>query len=191
MVGTGTTPAARRLRWLGASRRSRVVLAVVATLVLSVLVIDARLFVIPTADRPQPTEAVVVLDGSTFRARLEAAVPLAHRFAGSTLLVSTPYANPCPLGVVSASRLVCFAPDPVTTQGEARAAARLATERGWTSMTVVTTADQVWRARLRFSRCFSGDLRVVQAPTSIWHRLASVPYEMGATIKAEVFQRAC
>lgn len=179
----------RRLTW--SLRRYRFPLVGLALLLVAVLAVDVRLFVVPESDEPQRTDAIVVLDGSTFRARLEAAVALAARFGDSTLLVSTPYGNPCPNGVMPPSRLVCFAPDPVTTQGEARVATSLAAKHGWTSMTVVTTADQVWRARLRFSRCFLGELRVVQAPTSIWHRLASVPYEMGATVKAEVFQRGC
>jgi uncharacterized SAM-binding protein YcdF (DUF218 family) len=191
VLHTGTKPTVSRLRRLVATRPRRVALSGLGLLIVAVLAIDVRLFVVPESDEPQRSDAIVVLDGSTFRARLEAAVPLAHRFGDSTLLVSTPYRNPCPDGVVPPSRLVCFAPDPITTQGEARVATSLAATRGWTSMTVVTTADQVWRARLRFSRCFDGELRVVQAPTSIWHRLASVPYEMGATVKAEVFQRGC
>jgi uncharacterized SAM-binding protein YcdF (DUF218 family) len=166
-------------------------LSVLSLLIVALLAITTRLFVVPASDHPQRTDAIVVLGGATFAARLAAAAGLAERFGDATLVVSTPRRTPCPRGVVAPSRLICFAPDPVTTQGEARAAAALASAHGWTSMTVVTTADQVWRARLRFSRCFDGDLRMVQAPTGGWHRLGSVPYEIGATIKAELFQRAC
>lgn len=160
-------------------------------LVLAVAAIDVRLFVVPRSDKPAKSDAFVVLGGDTFTIRLKAGLGLAREYPDWTLVVSTPGRTPCPRALVPRSRLICFDPDPSTTQGEAREAARLALAHGWTSMTVVTTADQVWRARLRFSRCWDGDLRVVQAPTSVWIRIREVPYEMGATVKAEVFQRTC
>lgn len=159
---------------------------------LAVVVVDVRLFVVPRSDPPAKGDAFVVLGGDTFPTRLAAGLKLAHTYPESTLVVSTPGGRrQCPRQWVPPNRLICFAPDPSTTQGEARMAAQLAVEHGWKSMTVVTTADQVWRARLRFARCWNGDLRVVQAPTSSWVRIREVPYEMGATVKAEVFQRGC
>jgi hypothetical protein len=116
---------------------------------------------------------------------------LVRQHSSTPLVVSTPGDTPCPRRIPGVRQVICFQPDPSTTQGEARASTKLAEQHGWTSMTVVTTADQVWRARLRFARCWAGDLRLVQAPTSTWVRLRSVPYEMGATVKAEVFQRSC
>jgi uncharacterized SAM-binding protein YcdF (DUF218 family) len=171
--------------------RHRVIAVALAVVVLAVAAIDVRLFVVPRSDKPAKSDAFVVLGGDTFTIRLKAGLKLAREYPDSTLVVSTPGRTPCPRALVPRSRLICFDPDPSTTQGEAREAARLALVHGWTSMTVVTTADQVWRARLRFSRCWDGDLRVVQAPTSVWIRIREVPYEMGATVKAEVFQRTC
>jgi uncharacterized SAM-binding protein YcdF (DUF218 family) len=172
--------------------RRRPVVSVAAVLaVLAIGTLDVRLFVVPRSEPPARSDAFVVLGGDTFTIRLEAGVKLAREYPDSTLVVSTPGRTRCPRGLLPRNRLICFDPEPSTTQGEARAAAELALTHGWNSMTVVTTADQVWRARLRFSRCWDGDLRVVQAPTSVWIRIREVPYEMGATVKAEVFQRTC
>lgn len=198
MLGATTTPSTPpgrpgflRGRVGPSVRRHRVASTVVALLILAVAALDVRLFVVPISDHPAPTDAIVVLGGSTFSDRLDAALELARRYPGAALVASTPNGTPCPDDVVATSAVFCFDPDPSTTQGEARAAAALAQEHGWTSMTVVTTADHIWRARLRFSRCYTGNLRMVQAPTSWWVRAHSVPYEMGATIKALVFQRNC
>lgn len=172
-------------------RRHRIGSAIVAAAIVAVAVIDVRLFVVPTSASAKPTDAVVVLGGSTYDVRLKAALKLVRQYPGAVLVVSIPGDKPCPRLAPGASRIICFDPDPKTTQGEAREAALLARRHGWTSMTVVTTADQIWRAGVRFSRCRPGNLRLVQAPTSGWIRLRSVPYEMAATVKAEVFQRSC
>lgn len=187
---TSPTPSLTR-RTYGVLRRHRILSTLVAVLVIAVAVVDVRLFVVPVSDAAQPTDAFVVLGGDTFTIRLDAAIGLVRQQPGASLVVSTPGRTRCPFFLRFSTRVICFRPDPSTTQGEARATAALAKEHGWTSITVVTTADQVWRARLRFSRCYGGDLRVVQAPTSMWIRLRSVPYEMAATVKAEVFQRSC
>lgn len=186
---TGKLSSPRRV--IAAIRLHRIAASVVAVLLSITVLIDVRLFVVPTSDKPQPSDAVVVLGGATFMDRLHAAYRLIDRFPGEVLVVSIPGENDCPWKPPAATRIVCFRPDPSTTQGEARAAARLAKQNGWTSMTVVTTADQVWRARLRFSRCWAGPLHVVRAPTSMYVRLSTVPYEMAASVKAEVVQPGC
>jgi uncharacterized SAM-binding protein YcdF (DUF218 family) len=178
------TPRTGRHRWL--------VAAAVTVVYLVVAVVEVRLFIVPRSDHPGPTDAVVVLGGSTYDIRLRAANRLIAEHPGAAEVVSTPNGLPCPsYHAPQASVLICFRPAPSTTQGEARAVAKLAAQYSWKSITVMTTADQVWRARLRFSRCWSGDLRVVQAPTTIMTRLLSAPYETAATIKAEIFQRGC
>jgi uncharacterized SAM-binding protein YcdF (DUF218 family) len=153
--------------------------------------VAGRLFVVPASNGPGPADAFVVLGGHTYIDRLRAAAQLADAYPDAVLVVSTPGDNPCPRYSRSTRQVICFRPDPSTTQGEARATAALAAQYGWHKITVVTTADQVWRARLRFSRCWAGDLQVVQAPTHLFTRLIGVPYEIAATVKAEVFQRSC
>ena len=174
------------------SRRRLIIATAVTVVYLVVAAVEVRLFIVPTSDHAGPTDAVVVLGGHTYITRFRAANRLIAENPGAAEVVSTPNNVSCPsYHAPQASAYICFRPEPSTTQGEARAVAKLAAQYGWTSITVVTTADQVWRARLRFSRCWSGDLRVVQAPTTIMTRLISAPYETAATIKAEVFQRGC
>ncbi|MHA7276862.1 YdcF family protein [Arthrobacter sp. HLT1-21] len=48
---------------------------------------------------------------------------------------------------------VCFEPDPRTTRGEARALARLAADRGWDRLIVVTSDYHVLRAFTNLSQC--------------------------------------
>ncbi len=92
---------------------------------------------------------------------------------------------------VGPARVLCFQPDPATTQGEAEGTARLAKQYGWRSLALVTTRDQAWRAKLWFGRCFTGQIYSTTAPLS-WYRLPpAIPYEWGATIKAELFDRSC
>jgi uncharacterized SAM-binding protein YcdF (DUF218 family) len=173
------------------SHRRRFVQSLVALVLLVAVAVEVRLFVVPASDHGGPTDAVVVLGGPTYPARLRAANALVQRYPGAVLVVSTPVGSSCPPKPADASAIICFHAYPSTTQGEARGAANLAVQNGWTSMTVVTTGDQIWRARLRFSRCWSGDLHMVQAPSGLLLRLTTVPYETAATIKAEVLERSC
>jgi hypothetical protein len=174
-----------------AVRNHPAVSTAVALVMLTVVVVNVRLFVVPQSDRPGPTDAVVVLGGPTYPARLKAALGMLEQYPGSVLVVSTPGNHSCPPAPATASKIVCFRPEPSSTQGEAQETARLAEQYGWKSLEVVTTADHVWRSRLRFGRCWVGHLRVVQAPTSVYIRVRSVPYEIAATVKAEVWQRGC
>lgn len=69
-------------------------------------------------------------------------------------------------GPLEGVRVHCFAPDPSTTRGEARAFAELAKQNNWHSAYVLATGrEHVERARLYFSRCWDGEL-AVNRPTS-------------------------
>jgi uncharacterized SAM-binding protein YcdF (DUF218 family) len=173
------------------SRRWRLARSVITLLLVVAVVVEMRLYVVPHSDPRGPSDAVVVLGGHTYDARLHSADALVRKYPGAVLVVSTPGARPCPAKPTGATQIICFRPDPSTTQGEAEEAAKLAKQYGWKSMTIVTTGDQIWRARLRFSRCWSGTLRMVRAPSSLSLRLETVPYETAATVKAEVLQRSC
>ena len=85
----------------------------------------------------------------------------------------------------------CFHPDPDTTRGEARYIGQLAAQRHWTSVILVTTPDQAWRARLRVSRCFDGEIYNVTAhlPLRMWFQ--QIPYQWVASVKALTIERAC
>lgn len=92
---------------------------------------------------------------------------------------------------VGPAKVLCFQPDPHTTQGEAEETARLAKQYGWRSLALVTTRDQAWRAKLWFGRCFTGQIYSTTAPLSWYSLPPAIPYEWGATIKAELFNRSC
>ena len=149
---------------------------------------EARAFVFPPGDSLARTDGFVVLGGATFSSRVTTAVADVQRFPGTTLLISNPTRLPCPRVPVPHA---CFTPHPYSTQGEARAARAYADAHHWRSITVITSADQIGRARVRFRRCWPGPLRMRIAPSSIAHRLRQIPYETAAVAKAEVWQRGC
>ncbi len=64
-------------------------------------------------------------------------------------------------GPLAEVEVLCFAPDPSTTRGEARGFTALAAEHGWKSALVLgTSREHVERVRLYFSRCWDGTLAV-------------------------------
>lgn len=58
-------------------------------------------------------------------------------------------------------RIICFAPDPITTQGEARALRTLSEKHEWNSANVLTAQFHVTRARIILGRCYTGDLKMI------------------------------
>lgn len=71
--------------------------------------------------------------------------------------------------------VLCPVPEPITTQGEARAIGRVAAERGWDSVIAVTSTYHIARAELVLGRCFPGRIQAVGAEPDIdrdlWRRL--------------------
>ena len=160
--------------------------AVVLVLVLF-LVGTLTLFVYPAQNKPRRVDAIVSLAG--YGKRLNAAVQLARQGYAPNLAVSDPNTG-CP-PAIRGVRIICFYPHPATTQGEARQAAALAKQYGWTSLMVVTTPDQITRARVRFQRCTNVDIAYVgtDLPLSRWPY--AIAYEWAALGKALVLQRSC
>jgi hypothetical protein len=151
----------------------------------------ARLFVFPAIDRPRPADAIVMFDGGPNNRRARA-FELARAGYAPVLAVSTPGEQTCPTGDAPPGvRLVCFRPDPSTTRGEAREAARLAKRYGWDDMLLVVGRQQDTRARIRLGRCYDGRILVdtVSPPLLRWPY--AIAYEWGALAKAVAWQRAC
>jgi hypothetical protein len=150
----------------------------------------ARVIVWPPHDAPASADAIVMLAGGP--GRRELALALARRGYAPVLVVSTPYdaRDGCP-DAPPGVEVVCFVPDPKTTQGEARATAALAAGRGWRSILVVAGRTQTVRARLRMRRCFDGTIRVVPAAVSRRSLPYMIAYEWGALAKAHIWQRSC
>jgi uncharacterized SAM-binding protein YcdF (DUF218 family) len=109
-----------------------------------------------------PVDAVVVLGGE-HDGREAYGLGLAQRGLASTVLLSNPYRatdrvmkRMC-LRRNDAIEVICSRPDPLTTRGEANMTRRLARERNWHKILIVTWRYHLPRARLVFQQCLSGE----------------------------------
>ena len=177
----------------GRPRRRRFLIAAAAFLVVVFCAATARLFVWPERGMPARVNAIVMLNGQGNRLPTTLDLAWAHRAPVVVISRGSPYwAN----GSICAPRIpgvrvICFSPDPDTTQGEAEYAGHLARRYHWRSIVLVTTAPQDTRARLRVERCFPGSIYVMTAPLRAYDWPYALVYEWGATIKALLLQRAC
>jgi uncharacterized SAM-binding protein YcdF (DUF218 family) len=103
--------------------------------------------------RHRRADAIVSLDGDRPR-RLRKAVELAVGGAAPTLVIVRAEAVAPELlsGRDLPFEVLSVVPDPSSTRGEARAVARVAAQRGWRRILVVTSTYHVPRARLIFRR---------------------------------------
>jgi hypothetical protein len=153
----------RRSIWRGHWRRW--VLRGAGLVVLAFLAVGAVLAWLTVNPRVNPAphvDALLVL--STQNGAHEEAYRLAEAGVTDLLIVSAPggesvwsCAN-APEGVES----VCFAPDPVTTQGEAMGGTALAHERGAQRLGVLTFDHHIERSRLLVERCWDGPLHMYE-----------------------------
>ena len=162
----GHTPALRH-RWLLVALTA---LALACALWLAVChaVLDT-----PHVDAPRRSDAVIVL-GPPDPTRVAYAEDLVYnQHVADTVVFSTPDAQPFdPPAMVEyytarsfcAPRedveVMCFKPDPSTTQGEAMKLRELAQQRGWDTVTAVTFTQHVSRSRMILERCYAGELRM-------------------------------
>lgn len=187
-VAIGGKPPRRRF----GGRRLRIIAASVLALLAAFLTASALLFVFPTMGAPARVDAIVVLGGSGDRLGVGLELARDGRAPYLVLSMGLPWLPPgiCTQHVGPAT-VICFHPNPDTTQGEAEGASRIAQQHGWTSLILVTTRDQVWRAHLRFERCYAGSIYGIAAPVPLSQWPYAIFYQWGATIKAELFQRSC
>jgi DUF218 domain-containing protein len=136
--------------------------------------VAAWLFLVRHDQRPAHADAVVVLSGS--RLRLPVGVGLVRRGAAPLLVVSR---NDRPSSLERRAcdgslglHAICLRARPFSTQGEARLIERLARQRGWHTVDVVTSQFHVFRARFMIERCYSGRLVMVGAPNPTGWTLA-------------------
>ena len=174
-------------------RRRRFLMAAAALLLAAFGAATARLFVWPERGMPARVDAIVMLDGPGDRLPTALSLAWAHRAPVVVISRGSPYwasGSRC-APVIPRVRVICFAPDPATTRGEAEFAGRLARRYQWHSIVLVTTTPQDTRARLRVSRCFSGSIYVTTAPLPAYEWPYALAYEWGAIIKALLLQRNC
>ncbi len=142
---------------------------------------------------PVRVDAIVVLGGPGDR--LGKGLELAHQGRAPVLVVSEGLPQTIPASLCEpqgqALKVICFQPEPGTTQGEAEFIGHLARQYRWRSVVLVTTPDQDTRARLRFGRCFTGPVYVVTTPLSASQWPYAIAYQWAATFKALVLQRSC
>lgn len=179
-----------RFKWPRIKLKRRTVVALVILLI-AFCAVTARLFVFPATGMPARVDAIVVPGGNGDR--IGAAVNLAKQDRARYLVISEGlYIPPGLCGSrVGSAQVICFNPNPGTTQGEAEETPRLATQYGFQSIVVVTTPDQTWRTELRFRRCFSGKIYAVTTPLPMHMWPLMIAYQWAASIKAEVVNRGC
>jgi uncharacterized SAM-binding protein YcdF (DUF218 family) len=142
-----------------------VTLAVVVALLL-IGISGYFMFTNASADTLQRADAIVVLAGE-HDGREAYAMDLARDGWAPTVVLSNPYPDGDPImqrvctppggGI----EVLCERPDPVTTRGEAEMMHRLAAERSWSKIIVVTWRYHMPRARWIFRQCFSRDPNAV------------------------------
>lgn len=190
----------RRRRWVAAAGAAVLVLVVLSTV----------LFLWPPTGQPSPADAIVVIGGSGDRH--DKALQLAQRHLAPVLVFSLPEGaqNPAchpatgaqPGHLASWQRraiqlqssgitVLCFAPSPISTQGEGEEVGRLAARYHWRSIILVTSREQAFRARIRVERCYHGHLEAAAVPVGLHLMPYTVAYEWGALLKALVLQRSC
>ncbi|GAB3616248.1 YdcF family protein [Okibacterium endophyticum] len=165
----------------------RIGFGLVATIVTWILV-GLPLFVFPHTDEPRKVDAIIVLGPSKYG--MEYAENLMDQGLSGNLVISSSREDGEYVSEACSARrpyaVTCFAPDPGTTQGEARAIAGLALENGWTEVAVVTIVTHVNRARLIIGRCYTGTLNVYAYARhlSLGYWVQQYVYQTGAFVKA-------
>lgn len=160
----------------------------------------ARAVLLPAVDAPVRVDAIVVVAGANDD-RYVYARHLAETGVADRILVSQPspggsdsysatidaYCQSSPVIARDGRRIEieCFQPDVGTTEGETTAATRIARERGYESLLVVTYWGHVSRVRIYFEQCFDGPVYVTDTPrpTQI-SRSYALLHETGGYFKA-------
>jgi uncharacterized SAM-binding protein YcdF (DUF218 family) len=171
------------------------VCAVAVAVVVGVGAMALRRVLSPTTTEPQTADAVVMLAGGSGE-RLARSLELMEAGVAPTLVLSA--GNPRPptrsriapiCNQPQPYEVVCIAPDPDNTRGEAATVTRLAEERGWRSLAVVTSDYHLDRAAYHFGRCFDGVVHPVAAPAR--RRLRLVRHEVLGYVHARTLGRFC
>jgi len=158
---------------VGRWRRALVILSVAYLMSVGVLgVAGYFLFNRPHGDPLSKADAIVVLGGDP-DGRLEYGLDLARQGYADTVVMSNSFIdNPdgrpafdraCASGTATIT-VLCFVPSPYTTRGEAMYVSRLAKERNWSHVIVVSWNYHLVRARLIFHQCFPGTVTMRPVP---------------------------
>ncbi|MFH5878510.1 YdcF family protein [Arthrobacter sp. NA-172] len=134
--------------------------AVIGALATAWAIAGIFLYVVPPADDPAHADVLFVLGPPD--QRISYAEQRMQQGYAPTLAFSSPTgkdgrfeADICNTG--RPYRVICFRPDPFTTQGEARALRDLSSQHGWKSADVLTAQFHVTRSRVIVDRCYKGE----------------------------------
>jgi uncharacterized SAM-binding protein YcdF (DUF218 family) len=177
----------------------RFVFAVVAVLVVNLILVMSFGYLLAThaaTDELAPADAVVVLGGQ-HDGREDLGVAVAHQVGAHTVVLSNPYRpSDRVMKRLCGSRsegveVICLAPVPDDTRGEAMFTHKLASDRGWKRIVVISWRYHLPRARLIFRQCFDSDpASVIMVPAPRDYTLSPMrlgyiaEYQYWATIKA-------
>lgn len=190
---TEKTAMRRRVGRFRMRRRWRMISAALLTLIVLFCGVTVRLFVLPVTGMPSRVDAIVVLGGPGNRLGL--GLQLAQEDHAPYLLVSNGMAYTLPAALCAPDHgsftVICWNPNPGNTKGEAEFVGRTARQHHWTSVVLVTTPDQAWRAALYVRRCYTGKIYSTTTPLNWTQWPYKIAYQWGATIKAETLQRGC
>ena len=184
--------------WVSKHVRLLIVLLVVLDSVAIFAAATYKLFVDPHEDPIRRSDAVVVIAGGPLR--LKKGIELAESGVAPLLIVSNPSGKWAYLweapdicnGAKRPFEVICFRPDPESTQGEARFVKRIAAARHLRSVIVVTSYFHVSRARLIMRRCYHGRLAVIGTPLADpWKEWVYVTMEWPKLAYAETLNRGC
>jgi uncharacterized SAM-binding protein YcdF (DUF218 family) len=175
--------------------------AVVIIVLVDVTIGGYLLFNNSRVDELQNADAVVVLGGE-HDGREEYGLELAGEGWARTVVLSDPYPKGDEVMEKACRRrpdieVICVRPEVLTTRGEAMAVRRLANERSWDKIIVVSWRYHLPRARLVFRQCFSDspDAAVMRPvprdyPFSLLQWDALYVYQFAGYAKA-ILQGAC
>jgi uncharacterized SAM-binding protein YcdF (DUF218 family) len=161
------------------------------------LALSFPLFVFPRTEPPGRADAVVVFADGRAR-RIATGARLVAEGVAPVLVISdgggadSLEARACRRGVGVPA--VCVTPEEGTTEGEVRAFAGLAAERGWRSLVLVTSRHHLRRASLLMDQCYDGrtfTVRAAEADLAVDEWLPRVLHEWAGLAAAVTAQRAC
>jgi hypothetical protein len=176
-------------------RRLWLIVSVAAVVIAAFLFATAELLVWPQQGMPARVDAIVMLNGPGDR--LDTALNLGWERKAPYLVISrgSQYFGH---GSVCAPKMpdvkvICFDPNPPTTQGEAEFIGRMASRYHWKTVVLVTITPQITPGRIWLDRCLPGGTKVyaVAAPLRTLAWPPAVVYEWGSIINAELFHRSC
>lgn len=170
---------------------------IVAVVLVDIGISGYFVFTNARVDQLQHADAIIVLGGE-HDGREDYGVQLAREGWAPTVVLSDPYWDGDPVmrrvcRETGGVEVLCLRPEPLTTRGEAEMMRRLADERSWHRIIVVSWRYHLPRARLVFQQCFSaetGNVVLTDVPRRYQYSLLGwefvYAYQWGGLAKAAI-----